>query len=54
MKDDVKACASDILDVVEKVHYSSEFVDFRIHNGCRGEIEYIIEYIQDKYLGEVD
>ena len=51
MEDAVKACAKDILEQIERVHYSSEFIDFRIHEGCRGEIEYIINFIQHKYLG---
>lgn len=54
MEDRVKACAKDILEQVENVHYSPEFADLRIHNGCRGEIEYIIDFIQQKYLSEVD
>ena len=54
MEDSVKACAKDILEQVEKVHYSPEFSDFRIHKGCRGEIEYIINFIQQKYLSEVN
>ena len=52
MENDVKACAKDIIDVIKLVHYSPEFSDFRVHNGCRGEIEYIISYIQSKYLSE--
>ena len=54
MEEDVKACANDILDVIKKVHYSPAFSDFRISWGCRGEFEYIIKYIQDRYLEEVD
>lgn len=54
MEDRVKACAKDILEQVENVHYSSEFSDFRIRKGCRGEIEYIIKFIRQKYLSEVD
>lgn len=54
MEDSVKACAKDILDQIEKVHYSPLFSDFRIRNGCRGEIEYIINFIQQKYLSDVD
>lgn len=54
MEDEVKACAEDIINVIELVHYSPEFSDFRIHKGCRGEIEYIINFIQQKYLSEVD
>ena len=52
MEDSVKACAKDILEQVENVHYSPEFSDLRIRNGCRGEIEYIINFIQQKYLSE--
>lgn len=54
MEDKAKACAKDILEQVERVHYSPEFSDFRIRKGCRGEIEYIINFIQQKYLSEVD
>ena len=54
MEDNVKACAKDIIDVIKTVHYSPDFSDFRIHRGCRGEIEYILDYIQWKYLREVD
>ena len=54
MENDVKECAEDIINVIELVHYSPEFFDFRIHKGCRGQVEYIIKYIQSKYLSEVD
>ena len=54
MEDMVKACAKDILDQIERVHYSPEFSDFRIHKGCRGEIEYITNFIQQKYLSEAN
>ena len=54
MEDRVKMCAEDILEQIETVHYSPEFSDFRIRKGCRGEIEYIINFIRQKYLGEVD
>lgn len=54
MEDEVKSCAKDIINVIELVHYSPEFSDFRIRKGCRGEIEYIINFIQQKYLSEVD
>ena len=54
MENDVKECAEDIINVIESVHYSPEFFDLRIHGGCRGEIEYIIRYIEGKYLSGVD
>lgn len=54
MEDAVKVCANDILAIINKVHYSSEFSDFRLSYGCRGEFEYIIKYIQDHYLDEVN
>lgn len=54
MEDSIKACAKDILEQIKAVHYSPEFADFRINKGCRGEIEYIIDFIHQKYLSEVD
>ena len=47
---DTEKCARDILDIIEKVHYSPEFIHFRINKGARGEIEYITDYIKAKYL----
>ena len=44
-----KQAARDILSMIEEVCFSKEFIQFRVDNGSRGQIMYIIDYIKNNY-----
>jgi hypothetical protein len=44
-----KQVARDILSIIEEVCFSKEFIQFRVNNGSRGQIMYIIDYIKNNY-----
>ena len=44
-----KITAREILNIIEEVSFSDEYLDFRVRNGSNGQRDLIIQIIKGKY-----
>ena len=44
-----KITAREILNIIEEICFSEDYVNFRINQGSRGQRDLIIEKIKEKY-----
>lgn len=44
-----KRVARDILNIIENICYSDEYRDYRIRFGSKGQLDLLIQTIQEKY-----
>lgn len=44
-----KITAREILNIIEEVSFSEEYLDFRVNCGSNGQRDLIIQLIKDKY-----
>ena len=44
-----KIAAKEILNIIEKICFSKEYIEYRVNNGSRGTRDLIISFIKNKY-----